>query len=144
MNAVILLLDVNSWLLWLIPHHHSRHWAEDFVRIRTPTGPNNGSAEKRRGKRRGGSPKCKFTLSVSPQRNSEGTRRSAFLSEREADVGEWCRRRQAQVCCRRIHLQKTPHSGKVRVFIHLCDKSEEGKLNRQRLSAGLRPVKSSA
>lgn len=78
MNAMIL-LDVNSWLLWLIPHHHSGLWAEDFVRIRTPTGPNNGSAEKRRGKRWGGSWKCKFTLSISLQRNPTGTQIAVSL-----------------------------------------------------------------
>lgn len=38
------------------------------MRIRTPTGPNNGSAEKRGGKRRGGSSECKFTFCVFPQR----------------------------------------------------------------------------
>lgn len=80
MNAVILLLDVNSWLLWLIPHHHSGLWAEDFVRIRTPTGPNNGSAEWRRGKRRGGPSKCKFTLSVSTHRETLQERKDRCFS----------------------------------------------------------------
>lgn len=148
MKAAILLLDVNSWLLWLIPHHHSGYWAEDFVRIRTPTGSNNGSAEWRRGKRRGGSPKCKFNLSSSLHREtlqecpdlrcspngkwkSENTARED--GDRCAVAGSTCRRPLTQVGFRFI-------------LVHLFSviKPEEGKLYWQRWSPSLRPVKSHA